>query len=236
MFYSLDWQLSRLTPTDKMKRDRAFPAHSYPCVGSFQFLYPVLSTLPWYAEALNELKQKHSGDDSSSKSTNSHTLSVLDVGCGLGQELRFLTLNGVSAAGLCGLDTSSDLWNSGAELFKDEGRFKFLKCDLFDPELPSKIATMAVASKGLEDEPAIGKVSTVNIIIATHFFHLFNLETQILAAINLIRLSKPGTQMIGYQIGRTGGMTHRNVVKEMEGRREGECPRGKSNGILPRSG
>lgn len=105
---------------------------------------------------------------------------------------------------------------------------KFVQCDVFDPALEAKIKKLAASRKGamagnnkLED---CAKPLTVGIFITTMFFHLFEWETQIQAACNLIRLSKPGTQIVGYQAGKVLGAESASPIIEMEGRRDGKTP------------
>ena len=136
------------------------------------FLYPIVSTLPWYPTALEELKQIQHSTSSSNSSDNTSsrqqaggrggvgkagndafTIPVLDIGCGLGQELRFLATDGINTTELYGMDTTSDLWDAGAELFRDRDRFGFLKCDVMDPDLGVKLGALATArQKALSSE------------------------------------------------------------------------------------
>jgi hypothetical protein len=62
---------------------------------------------------------------------------------------------------------------------------RFLRADIFDRE------------SVLKD---LG--GRIDIMIASHFFHLFTWEGQIQAVKNVVKLSRSGTQIIGYQIGR----------------------------------
>lgn len=77
-----------------LERNQSFSEHPSPCIGQFQFLHPILTMLPWYHDVLAKLKARSS---------------LLDVGCGFGQDLRFLTFVRTPTTALWGMDTNIGL-------------------------------------------------------------------------------------------------------------------------------
>lgn len=81
-------------------------------------------------------------------------------------------------------DISGELWQLGFDLFNDREKMvaNFVEADIFDTD------------SGLE------KLSgRIDIIIANQFLHLFDWEGQIAAMKAIVKLSKPGSIVIGYQ-------------------------------------
>jgi hypothetical protein len=109
----------------------------------------------------------------------------LDVGCYCGTDLRQLVIDGCPQNNLYGLDLVNH-WDIGFELFRDRGRFqaKFYEGDILNPN-----ANM---------ETLYGKV---DIISATHFLHNWDWATQVKACCNISAFSKPGSMVVGHQVG-----------------------------------
>ena len=84
-------------------------------------------------------------------------------------------------------DLHSELWDLGFDLFRDRETMKarFIQADVFDPESPLRDLR--------------GKI---DIIFACQLLHLFGWERQIEAAKKIVDMSRPGTCLLGYQIGR----------------------------------
>lgn len=138
------------------------------------FLLPSLATFPQFPAILDHAKKTDGV--------------VLDLGCGLGQDLRLLAVNGVPTNRMWAVDADAGLWKLGFELFRDPGRVeaKFIHGDFLD----------------LGSETLCGIEGKVNVVIAAQFLHLFNWDRQMAANKGIVRLSKPGTMLVGYQQGR----------------------------------
>ena len=84
-------------------------------------------------------------------------------------------------------DLHSELWDIGFDLFRDRETMKarFIQADVFDPDSPLRDLN--------------GKI---DIIFACQFLHLFSWKQQIEAIKKIVDMSRPGTCLLGYQIGR----------------------------------
>lgn len=110
--------------------------------------------------------------------------SVLDLGCGLGQDLRLLAVDGVSPRNMYASDISRELWDLGFELFNDR----------------DKMAAKFIQANILHAGSGLGQLKgMVDIIIANQFMHLFDWEEQRVVMKRVVELSKLGTILIGYQ-------------------------------------
>ena len=81
-------------------------------------------------------------------------------------------------------DISGELWQVGFELFNDREKMvtEFIQADIFDTH------------------SSLEKLSgRIDIIIVNQFLHLFNWEGQIAAMKTVVKLSKPGSIVVGYQ-------------------------------------
>ena len=115
---------------------------------------------------------------------------ILDVGCCLGQDLRRLAADGAPTDRMYGCDIATGFWNIGFDLFRDRATFKanFLQADVFDVRSPLK------ALEGKVDVIYLGLVH-----------HLWSWDEQLQALVNLSRLSKPGSMVLGLGVGWTKG-------------------------------
>lgn len=162
--------------TDKVpfQRDKAWEIFPYPCIGQFRFLDLSISQSPHYSDILSRLK---SGEET-----------FLDLGCCFGQDLRKLVSDGAPSEHLYGSDLRQDFWDLGYELFQDGRALKsrFLAADIFDE------------NSSLQELD--GKV---DILYASSFLHLFNLELQHNICERIVRLLKPkaGSILLGRQVG-----------------------------------
>lgn len=114
----------------------------------------------------------------------------LDLGCCFGQDIRRLVCDGAPSEHLYGADLRKEFMDLGYDLFLDKDRLKseFIEADVFDDKS--------------DLERLDGKV---DILMASAFFHLFDMEAQIKAAKRIIKLLKPhaGSMLVG----RHGGST-----------------------------
>lgn len=90
------------------------------------------------------------------------------------------------------------MWKWGLELFRDSGRFegKFRASDVLDP--------------------AIVTHPPMDLMIVNQVFHLFDWETQLKVAKNLVAFTKPGALIVGYQIGSRSGRAVPRVMRKVE--------------------
>lgn len=105
---------------------------------------------------------------------------LLDVGCGLGQNIRQLILAGVSPARLSAVDLHPELLDIGFELFRDRERIEdatFFVGDVLKKD-----------NNNAELQKLDGKVTMIH---AANFFHLFPWDEQVSAGIRMTELFDP---------------------------------------------
>lgn len=155
-----------------------------------RFLDFSLATMPSYEEILVRL------------SNVAASTRLLDVGCCLAQDLRRLVADGAPSENLVGFDL--------------EPRFLSLSYDLFADRESYKGQMVA---GNILDESADGPVAllggTIDIAHAASFFHLFDLEGQVKAGVQLVRLMKtsPGALILGRHLGSSTGQDRSNPAK-----------------------
>ncbi|PYH48060.1 class I SAM-dependent methyltransferase [Aspergillus saccharolyticus JOP 1030-1] len=178
-------------------RDLAWPLGGYPCVGMWMFLLPGLAGFRDFPRILEHARQATitttSGSSDSSTNTTSTSDSdsdpvILDLGCGLGQNLRLLAAHGIPTNRMVALDLEPRLWELGYELFKDRTRMQaqFIPGDFHS----------------MPDEQLAAVQGTVELVIAAQFLHLFSREGQQAACKRIVALSRVGTMLVGFQQGR----------------------------------
>ena len=123
------------------------------------------------------------------------------MGCGLGQELRYLAADGVPGRYLLAVDLGDEMWESGLAMFKDRDTgmkdVQFRDGDVFDIRKVDG-ASQIKSLRGL-----------TNVIIAAHFLHVFDWDEQIEVCKCLTELLKqqgraPDTMIIGWCLGGRG--------------------------------
>lgn len=101
----------------------------------------------------------------------------LDLGCGLGQDLRRLVQDGAPGEYLVGLDLEREYIELGYELFNDR----------------STLRSIFLAQDFNEDTPELSRLARrIKIINSGYFMHLWDWQTQLNAAKRMIRLISPG--------------------------------------------
>ncbi|KAJ5153863.1 uncharacterized protein N7500_009302 [Penicillium coprophilum] len=158
-------------------RDQAWPLGKYPCIGLWMFLLPGIAAFPQFPTILETAQRPQAA--------------ILDLGCGLGQDLRLLAAHGVPTERMWALDIEPHLWGLGYQLFRDEGRMKatFINADFQKTDIAEDDRFSALRGK-------------VDLVLASQFLHLFDWEGQIVASKKIVGLSKPGTIIAGFQQGR----------------------------------
>ncbi|MCJ1347442.1 hypothetical protein MMC31_005667, partial [Peltigera leucophlebia] len=170
-------------------RDMAWEIFPWPCVGQFWFVSFFLSLHPAYPSVLARFR---------SSDSTSTPIKFLDLGTGLGQDLRKLAFDGVPVQSLYGSDIAPEYERIGHQLFRDGDRFtgRFIVADFFEED-PEK--------SGLAKTE--GSWDVINIML---ILHLFDLPTQIQACRRILKLlsRKPGSMVIGEQTGSTEPREH----------------------------
>lgn len=134
----------------------------------------------------------------------------LDVGCCVGQELRYLLSHeGIPASQLFGCDIEPEFLEIGYELFMDApGAMRLEAADIFDDE--------AWTENEMKQRCAV--------VHAGYFLHLFSYQRQLLAAKRLVGYleRKKGNTIVGRMIGSRapGEYTHPTVGIMMRHDRE----------------
>ena len=115
---------------------------------------------------------------------------MIDIGCFLGGDFRRLVFDGAPSENMLGIDIANH-WEIGYDLFRDRDRFnaRFLEADL-----------MAV---GMDRAPAELRAlkGEVEIIHVSAVLHQWDWDGELAAAKKLVYFSKPGTLVVGHQIG-----------------------------------
>jgi SAM-dependent methyltransferase len=169
-------------------RDQAWELFPYPCMGLFTFLRMRICKNPAYNTVLKRLLTKE----------NETTL--VDLGCGLGQELRTLVAAGVPPTSLYGLEVMDGFVELGFELFKDKATMQsqFIIADvLATPSVPAQLQGKA------------------DFVFAGAFFHLFGWDDQLTLSKRAVEMLKPeaGSLIFGHQLGCVEAQE--NVVPEV---------------------
>ena len=136
------------------------------------FLIPSITTCPEYPEIFRIAHDK--------------ATKILDMGHCYGQNLRLLASNQVPTDKMYATDVNNELWELGFELFKDTEKMHatFIHADIFDRD----------SGLGRWDR-------CMDIVLACQFLYLFDWEGQMVAMKRIVRLSRPGCLVVGYQRG-----------------------------------
>jgi len=112
---------------------------------------------------------------------------MVDVGCFVGGDFRRCVFDGAPSKNMIGFDIA-DHWDVGYDLFRDRDKFeaKFVEADLIAIESSAEL-------KALQGQ--------VGIIHISQMLHQWDWKGQVEAAKQLVYFSKPGTLVIGFQIG-----------------------------------
>lgn len=164
----------------------------YPCIGLGVYLVPQLRRVPVYPELLQRLAKGQA---------------LVDIGCFIGHDLRHLVKDGAPAGNLYGFDIVN-FWDLGFDMFKDRGRFdaKFAQVDVMATD-----GTLA-EFEGMFDVISISQVRRAHVAFVAHpailtsmdssqVLHQWNWDGQVEACKRLTSLSKPGSLIVGNQIG-----------------------------------
>ncbi|KAI2463316.1 hypothetical protein F4781DRAFT_440660 [Annulohypoxylon bovei var. microspora] len=166
-------------------RDEAWEILPYVCVGCFRFLDFPASLSPAYPEVLERVRAGET---------------YLDMGCGLGQDIRKFVYDGAPADNLIGVDVESRFHDLGYKLFKDRETLKarLVTGDVFDDNFLAEFR---------------GKI---DIIFVGSFLHLFTYEQQvkIMAHVTKLLRNQKGSMIFGRHMAtaKTGGTFNTNAI------------------------
>lgn len=157
---------------------RAWDIRPYPCIGQWGFLAPKIADSPAFATVLQRAKD---GD------------LVLDFGCCMGQDLRYLVAHGAPSDNMYGADIEPGFWKVGYELFQDRSTFRgrYLQSDILG---------------GGDDAPITSSLrqqlhGKVDVIYAGAVFHLWDLDTQLEVLKGLVELTRRNSMVVVCQLG-----------------------------------
>jgi len=140
----------------------ALKSHPYPCFRSFRFVQSDIKRVPWFKHVVELGRSQPDA-------------LLLDVGCGLGDDLRRLAADGYPAKNMIGSDIVGGLWDIGHQLFRsNEHTFpaRFIQDDVVSERYTSfPLKT--------DDKPSLADLSgSLSAIYASFFLHLFSHEQQ----------------------------------------------------------
>jgi hypothetical protein len=173
-------------------RRRAWQLGTYPCVGRFWFLRSIFAATPYYDQILDHVQGG---------------AVVLDVACGMGQELRRLREDGAKGR-MYAVDIQKGMWNLGLELFKD------------DKYPPATFVRTDVRDRKRMQEQFTNKI---DIIMMCQFLDLSDGYGQESILTSLISISKIGTKVTGWMLGTTRYEAGEHEYKGSRGRRFIHC-------------
>ncbi|KAI1132270.1 hypothetical protein F5Y10DRAFT_218493 [Nemania abortiva] len=152
-------------------RDKAWDIRAYPCIGLGSWLTPQLCRLPVYSDILKRVNEG---------------VTLMDVGTFVGHDLRRLVYDGAPSDNLYGVDIVNH-FDVGYEFFRDREHFKghFIEADILSTASPELMAL-----KG-----------QVDIVLVSQVLHQWDLDNQTKAAGTLVSFTKPGSWIVGNQIG-----------------------------------
>jgi hypothetical protein len=155
-------------------RARAWKVVPYPCFGRGWFLLPGLAGLDIWEHVVKAGKEGKR---------------ILDMGCGLGQNIRRLRNEIGTAGDLYATDPKKEFWELGCELFDDrtESPAKFLCAE---SQYPSKHGGLLDSLNG-----------SVDVIFTSGLLDLFPRQSQLLLGGTMVELSKVGTKVVGCALG-----------------------------------
>ncbi|KAL9061131.1 MAG: hypothetical protein Q9162_000276 [Coniocarpon cinnabarinum] len=168
---------SDIAPQDILPhREKGWAIAHFACIGQIRCHDRRLTSVPYSPAFLSQLGAG---------------ANFLDVGCGIGQELRYLAKEGVPLAQLHAFDLEKDLIDLGFELFRDGERMgsRIVQADM--------LASLAT-------QPHLRAwAGSMDLIQASQMLHVFDYDDMFRAAVTLVGLSRPcpGTLIAGTQIG-----------------------------------
>ena len=164
----------------KQFHDRALTVFQYPCIKRYGFAKPSIPQHPLFkSHFLSNNWKEHK---------------VLDIGCCMGTDLRYLQSIGANTTSLYGIELLEDFLKLGDEFF-GKSDINFLVGNVLDQNF---LAT---------DSPFSKFINFFDYVYTGSVIHLFSLDEQKVLFTNIRRLLKPG----GTFFGRTTGLPEAGV-------------------------
>ncbi|EPS38249.1 hypothetical protein H072_8024 [Dactylellina haptotyla CBS 200.50] len=171
---------SRLNDHIIKYRKEAYAAYPYPCIHLCMFVY---ATIPDSSVYQSVIIPKLKAPSSSL---------LMDVGCGLGQDIRALVADGADPANIIGFELHPEFIQAGYGLWRD------------GPETENPLKTTFITGSIFdEDNDLTPYHGRVDIIHVSAMLHLFSMEKQLIIAGRFDKLLKaePGAIITGTQVG-----------------------------------
>lgn len=127
---------------------------------------------------------------------------ICDVGCGVAQDLRCLTYDGIPSADIVAVDLGDNMWQGGFEMFKDKETgmkdAQFIDASIFGMRDASQHGAAEILQlKG-----------SVNVVLLGHMLHIFDWPNQLEACKCVLMLLREkgaaNTSIMGWQGGAGG--------------------------------
>ena len=171
--------------------DKAVQVFHYPCLRRYGFVTPQIQDHPLYSAHIQQRKD---------------IVTVLDVGCCMGTDLRYLTaIEGINPLQLRGIELLSEFLRLGNEFFQDgeENQRMFVAGDLLAPDFFSSSAFRHLQTVGTSSSfPSSGATESFDVVVTNRVLHLFSRSDQVKLMEVVQKLLKPG----GFWIGLTTGL------------------------------
>jgi SAM-dependent methyltransferase len=189
-------------------REKALKVFPYNCIKYWKFVDLITHSHPCYNKVKENISRKK----------------IIELGCCLGTDLRFLVHEGATISNVLGVEQYMDFINLGFELFGDYDRLKsnFLAANFFAPDFFDQVIayvkTMANSnSNGNSNNDSSTKTHDNNdnnnitkeknscelfdVVIANSVFHLLNDEQCIKLVDIAYKLLAPGGIFLGQSVG-----------------------------------
>ncbi|KAF3928325.1 hypothetical protein AA313_de0209797 [Arthrobotrys entomopaga] len=161
-------------------KQEAYAAYPYPCIKLWLFLHSTIADSPVYESTIKpKLKAPSSAI-------------LMDIGCGLGQDIRSLVSDGAEPENIIGFDLHEEFVQAGYGLFMD------------GPGTDAPLKSTFITGSLFDEDNDLSKYhGKIDIIHVSSVLHLFGLEKQITVANRLDKVlkSEPGAIITGKQLG-----------------------------------
>ncbi|KAH9467420.1 hypothetical protein MJO29_005868 [Puccinia striiformis f. sp. tritici] len=197
-------------------RDECCKAFPFPCILCFYFLQGMIVRHPYYPTVRQVIEQAPDTQNI-----------LLDIGAGMGTDLRQIISHGWNRDDALGMDITSDWDTLGYKLFRDSERpipsffGDILSLEVLNESTPVEVSPARIDLRSLESlNPLKGRVK---FLILNQVFHLFDEARQKTLAERcaLLLSHEPGSAIFGMQMGGyTKGFESKVFVHSPESWRE----------------
>jgi len=126
----------------------------------------------------------------------------LDIGCFIGADMRQLVFDGAPSDKMVGVDIVSHM-SVGYEMYRDRESFKakFMEADILNSQASAELSALK------------GQIDIINV---SAVLHQWDGRGQVKAAKEIVAFSKPGTLVVGYQIGNINAKEEPNAGTKLK--------------------